>query len=334
MEQERKTIYSAIQPTGIITIGNYIGAINNWVKFLDDFNSIFAIADLHSLTVRQNPTEYRQRGLSFFAQLIASGLDPEKCILYFQSHVPAHAELTWLLNCYTYVGEMQRMTQFKDKSAKNEDNINMGLLDYPVLMAADILLYQSHYVPIGIDQQQHMEITRDIAIRFNNLYGDTFTVPEGYYPKVGAKIFSLQDPTAKMSKSDPDPNGSISIIEEPDSIARKIRRAVTDSETEVRYDVENKPGVSNLLVILSVMSRQSLESVIDKYTGYSYKELKEAVAESIIEHFAPIRAEYARLMKDKAYLLETAKEGASKAAYLASKTLRKVKRKMGLVELK
>ncbi|HHX49230.1 MAG TPA: tryptophan--tRNA ligase [Clostridiales bacterium] len=334
MEQGKKRIYSAIQPTGIITIGNYIGAINNWLKFLDDFDSIFAIADLHSLTVRQNPTEYRQRGLSFFAQLLATGLDPEKCVLYFQSHVPAHTELTWLLNCFTYVGEMQRMTQFKDKSAKNEDNINMGLLDYPVLMAADILLYQVHYVPIGIDQKQHLEITRDIAMRFNNIYGDVFTIPEGFYPKVGAKIFSLQDPTSKMSKSDPDPNGAISIIEDPDSIARKIKRAVTDSEREVRYDVENKPGVSNLLVILSAMSGQSLESVIDKYTGYSYKDIKEVVAEAVIEHLAPIRAEYTRLMKDKAYLMETAKEGALKAAYIANKTLRKVKRKVGLVELK
>lgn len=334
MEKEKKIIYSAIQPTGIITIGNYIGAIKNWINFLDDFNSIFAIADLHSLTVRQNPTEYRQRGLSFFAQLMACGLDPKKCILYFQSHVAAHAELTWLLNCYTYVGEMQRMTQFKDKAAKNEDNINMGLFDYPVLMASDILLYQSHFVPIGIDQQQHMEITRDIAIRFNNIHGDVFTIPEGYYPKVGAKIFSLQDPTAKMSKSDPDPNAAISIIEDPDSIARKIKRAVTDSEREVRFDFDKKPGVSNLLVILSAMKDEPLENVVDEYTGYSYKDIKQVVAEAIIERFSPIREEYARLMKDKAYLISVAKEGAEQASYLANKTLRKVKRKIGLVELK
>lgn len=334
MEQGRKTIYSAIQPTGIITIGNYIGAIKNWVDFIDDYDAVYSIADLHSLTVRQNPAEYRQRGMSFYAQLIACGVDPGKCVLYFQSHVPAHAELTWLLNCFTYVGEMQRMTQFKDKSARNEENINMGLLGYPVLMAADILLYKANVVPIGIDQKQHMEIARDIAIRFNNIYGEVFTIPEGFYPKVGAKIYSLQDPLAKMSKSDPDPNAAISIIDPPDVIARKIKRAVTDSEAEVRYDLEAKPGVSNLLTILAVMSNRSLEEVTEQYTGYRYKEFKDEVAAAVIEGLKPIQAEYERLVKDKAYLLSVAKEGAQKASWIASKTLRKVKRKLGLVELK
>lgn len=334
MEEKKKIIYSAMQPTGIITIGNYIGAVQNWLKFMDEYNAVFSIADLHALTVRQVPAEYRARNLSFFAQFLACGLDPEKCVLYFQSHVPAHSELTWILNCFTYVGEMQRMTQFKDKSAKNEDNINMGLLDYPVLMAADILLHQADLVPIGIDQQQHLEIARDIAERFNNIYNNVFTVPEGYYPKVGAKIFSLQEPTKKMSKSSPDPNASISIIEDADSIMRKIRRAVTDSEPGVGYDMENRPGVSNLLVILAAMTNSPLEKVIAEHTGTRYKDFKETVGEAIVERLAPVRQEYERLMKDKAYLLSIAKEGSEKANYFAQKTLRKVKKKIGLVELK
>ena len=232
--ERKKVVLSGIQPTGTITLGNYVGAVSNWGKMQDDYDSLFFIADLHALTVRREPAELRQMCMSFFAQLLACGIDPEKSVLYFQSHVPAHAELAWILNCNTYVGEASRMTQFKDKSAKHADNINMGLMDYPVLMAADILLFRSDLVPVGIDQKQHLELARDIAIRFNNRYGDTFVVPDGYIPKMGAKVCSLQDPTAKMSKSDPDPNGWVSVIEDESSIMKKFKRAVTDSGNEAR----------------------------------------------------------------------------------------------------
>lgn len=331
--QPKKVVYSGIQPTGIITIGNYIGAIDNWLKLQNDYNSIFGIADLHALTVRQNPAEYRARALSFFAQYLAAGIDPNKAIIYFQSHVPEHTELSWILNCYTYVGEMTRMTQFKDKSQKNEDNINMGLLDYPVLMASDILLYQTDLVPVGVDQKQHLEITRDIATRFNNLYSPTFVVPEAYISKQGAKVFSLQDPTAKMSKSDPDPNASVAIIEDPDSIMRKFKRAVTDCETTVEIR-EDKPGIMNLLTIMSVMTGESMESLAERYRDGGYAKFKQAVGESVVEKLRPLREEYARLMQDKGYLMQVAKDGAEKARYLARKTVSKVKRKIGLVELK
>ncbi|MBO5773535.1 MAG: tryptophan--tRNA ligase [Clostridia bacterium] len=331
--QPKKVVYSGIQPTGIITIGNYIGAIDNWLKLQNDYNSIFGIADLHALTVRQNPAEYRARALSFFAQYLAAGIDPNKAIIYFQSHVPEHTELSWILNCYTYVGEMTRMTQFKDKSQKNEDNINMGLLDYPVLMASDILLYQTDLVPVGVDQKQHLEITRDIATRFNNLYSPTFVVPEAYIAKQGAKVFSLQDPTAKMSKSDPDPNASVAIIEDPDSIMRKFKRAVTDCETTVEIR-EDKPGIMNLLTIMSVMTGESMESLAERYRDGGYAKFKQAVGESVVEKLRPLREEYARLMQDKGYLMQVAKDGAEKARYLARKTVSKVKRKIGLVELK
>ncbi len=331
--QGKKVVYSGIQPTGIITIGNYIGAINNWLKLQEDYNSIFGIADLHALTVRQNPAEYRARALSFFAQYLAAGIDPNKAIIYFQSHVRQHTELSWILNCFTYVGEMTRMTQFKDKSQKNEDNINMGLLDYPVLMAADILLYQTDLVPVGVDQKQHLEIARDIATRFNNLYSPTFVVPEGYIAKQGAKVFSLQDPTAKMSKSDSDPNASVAIIEDPDSIMRKFKRAVTDCETTVEIR-EDKPGIVNLLTIMSTMTGESMESLAERYRDGGYAKFKQAVGESVVERLKPVREEYNRLIADKAYLMQVAKEGAEKASYLAEKTLRKVKRKIGLVELK
>ncbi len=331
--QPKKVVYSGIQPTGIITIGNYIGAIDNWLKLQNDYNSIFGIADLHALTVRQNPAEYRARALSFFAQYLAAGIDPNKAIIYFQSHVPEHTELSWILNCYTYVGEMTRMTQFKDKSQKNEDNINMGLLDYPVLMASDILLYQTDLVPVGVDQKQHLEITRDIATRFNNLYSPTFVVPEAYISKQGAKVYSLQDPTAKMSKSDPDPNASVAIIEDPDSIMRKFKRAVTDCETTVEIR-EDKPGIMNLLTIMSVMTGESMEVLAERYRDGGYAKFKQAVGESVVEKLRPLREEYNRLIQDKAYLMQVAKEGAEKARYLARKTVSKVKRKIGLVELK
>ena len=329
---DKKIIYSGIQPTGIITIGNYIGAIQNWLKLQNDYDCIFGIADLHALTVRQVPAEYRKRALSFFAQYIACGLDSEKSILYFQSHVAEHTELQWILNCFTYIGEMQRMTQFKDKAAKHADNINMGLLDYPVLMAADILLYQTSLVPVGIDQKQHLEITRDIAIRFNNLYSPTFTVPEAYIGEHGAKVFSLQQPGQKMSKSDPDPNAAVSIIEEPDSIMKKFQRAVTDSDTAVRYDPDNKPGVSNLMVIMSEMSGMSLDEIERVYGDKGYAVFKKACGEAVIERLKPVKAEYDRLMGDKEYLLTVAREGADRARRIARRTLQKVKRKIGLVE--
>ena len=329
---DKKIIYSGIQPTGIITIGNYIGAISNWLKLQDDYDCIFGIADLHALTVRQVPAEYRKRALSFFAQYIACGLDHEKSILYFQSHVAEHTELQWILNCFTYIGEMQRMTQFKDKAAKHADNINMGLLDYPVLMAADILLYQTSLVPVGIDQKQHLEITRDIAVRFNNLYSPTFTVPEAYIGERGAKVFSLQQPGQKMSKSDPDPNASVSIIEEPDSIMKKFARAVTDSETVVRYDPENKPGISNLMVILSEIGGMSFDEIERVYGDKGYASFKKACGEAVVERLKPIKEEYDRLMGDKEYLLNVAKEGAEKARRIARRTMQKVKRKVGLVE--
>ena len=330
----KPVVYSGIQPTGIITIGNYIGAITNWLKLQGEYDCIYGIADLHALTVRQVPAEYRARALSFFAQYLASGLDPRKNILYFQSHVHEHAELSWILNCFTYIGEMQRMTQFKDKAAKHTDNLNMGLLDYPVLMAADILLYQAALVPVGADQKQHLEITRDIAIRFNNLYSPTFTVPEAYIGKQGARIFSLQDPSAKMSKSDPDPNGAVSVIEDENSIAGKFRRAVTDSENSVRYDPENKPGISNLMTIMSETGGMTIEEIEKNYRDKGYAVFKNAVAEAVIERLRPIREEYTRLMADKAYLMDIARDGAERAGRIARKTLSKVKRKVGLVELK
>ncbi len=328
---DKKVVYSAVQPTGCITLGNYIGAISNWLKLSEEYFSVFAIADLHALTIRQNPAEYRQRALSFFAQYLACGLDPEKCILYFQSHVPAHAELTWILNCFTYIGETNRMTQFKDKSAKHSDNINMGLMDYPVLMAADILLYQTDLVPVGIDQKQHLELSRDLAIRFNNLYSPTFAVPEPYIPKQGAKIFSLQDPTQKMSKSDPDANATISLIDPPEVIVRKFKRAVTDSDGTIAY-TEDKPGVSNLLTIFSSVTDKSIESIVSDYSGKGYAELKQGVADAVVEKLKPAQKRYAELLNDKAYLLSVAKEGAEKANKIANRTLSKVYKKVGLVE--
>ena len=329
---ENKIVYSAVQPTGCITLGNYIGAINNWLKLQDEYKSIFAIADLHALTVRQVPAEYRQRAVSFFAQYLACGIDPEKSIIYFQSHVPQHAELTWILNCFTYIGEASRMTQFKDKSAKHADNINMGLLDYPVLMAADILLYQTDYVPVGIDQKQHLELSRDLAVRFNNLYSPTFTVPEGYIPKQGAKVFSLQDPTKKMSKSDPDVNATVSLIDSPDAIMRKFKRAVTDCDGFIAYDEKNKPGVSNLLTILEAVTGKSVENWVNELEGKGYAELKRITGEAVVEKLRPIQERYNQIIGDKAYIMEVAQKVALEAQKIARRTLSKVYKKVGLVE--
>lgn len=330
LNEQKKIILSGIQPTGTITLGNYLGAVKNWQSMQSQFNSIFFIADLHALTVRREPAEFRQTALNFFAQFLACGLDPNQAIMYFQSHVHQHTELQWILNCNTYVGEASRMTQFKDKSAKHADNINMGLMDYPVLMAADILLFQSDLVPVGIDQKQHLELARDIAIRFNNRYGDTFKVPDGYIPKTGAKICSLQDPTAKMSKSDPDQNASVSIIDDEATIVRRFKRAVTDSGSEICAR-EDKPGITNLINIYSAIENKPVEAVEKEFAGQGYGTFKIAVGEAVAAKFKPIREEYMRYMADKAYIAQIAADGAQKAARLAERTLKKVKKKVGLV---
>lgn len=328
---DKKIIYSSIQPSGKITLGNYIGAVNNWLKIQEDEKNtcIFGIADLHAITVRQE--NYSEKLFSLMAFYLSVGLDKDKSIIYYQSHVPAHSQLQWLLNCYTYVGEMMRMTQFKDKSAKHSDNINMGLMDYPVLMAADILLYQADYVPIGIDQMQHLEITRDIAQRFNGIYGDVFTIPQGVLPKVGAKIGSLQDPTAKMSKSDPNPNAIITVLDTPDEIMFKFKRAVTDSGCEICYDPENKAGISNLLSIYSTVTNKSMEDAVADCQGLRYGEFKIKVAEAVISLLDPVRQKYNDLMNNKDYLLAVAKEGANKANEMANQTLDKVMKVLGFI---
>ena len=327
---KKQVIYSAIQPSGNITLGNYIGALRNFSLF-EDKESLFCVADLHSLTVRQDPAQLRKRSQSLAALYIACGLDPEKNVIYCQSHVPQHAELAWILNCYTYMGELNRMTQFKDKSQKHADNINAGLFTYPVLMAADILLYQTNIVPVGLDQKQHVEICRDIAQRFNGVYGDVFQIPEPYIRKTTAKIMSLSEPTKKMSKSDPD-ESFVSLFDEPDVIRRKIKRAVTDSEAEIRFDPENKPGVSNLLTILSALKNTTIEEVEKELSGLGYGALKEAAAETIVTEFAPIQSRYKEILADKTYLPNILKENAARAQYMALKTLRKVYKKVGLYQ--
>lgn len=330
---DKKIVYSGIQPTGNITIGNYIGAIKNWLSLQDDETTqcIYSIVDLHSLTVKQVPSELRQRSVSFFAQYLAMGLDPNKNIMYYQSHVHEHAALTWILNCMTYIGEASRMTQFKEKSKKNADNLNMGLMDYPVLMAADILLYGTNYVPIGVDQKQHLELARDLAERFNSRYSETFAIPEPFIGAVGAKIMSLQEPTKKMSKSEADANASILLLDDSDTIMRKIKRAVTDSDGEVRIG-EDKPGVTNLVTIYSAFTDKTMDEALKDLGGMNYGSLKVAVADSIIAKLAPIRAKYEEYMADKAYIAEIARQGAQRASAIASKTLRKVYKKVGLYQ--
>jgi len=329
---EKRTIFSGIQPSGELTLGSYLGAIKNWVELSDTYNCYYCIVDMHAITSRQNPADLRRRTLNQLAQYIACGLDPQKNTVFIQSHVPAHAELAWVLNCYTMFGELSRMTQFKDKSAKNSDNINAGLFTYPALMAADILLYQTDLVPVGEDQKQHVEITRDIAQRFNGIYGDVFRLPEPYIPKVGARIMSLTSPESKMSKSDKDPGGCIYIMQKPDEIMRAFKRAVTDSETSVRYDVLNKPGVSNLMQIYSVASGLNFEAIEKEFDGRGYGEFKPKVGEAVVELLRPIREQAERLISDKAYLENIYKEGADKAARASAKTLRKVYKKIGFVE--
>ena len=328
-EQTRKpVIFSGIQPSGMLTIGNYIGALSRFSQLQDDYDCIYCVVDEHAITVRQNPADLRRRCLELIALYIASGLDPEKSILYCQSHVSAHAELAWILNCYTYMGELSRMTQFKDKSAKHAENINAGLFTYPVLMAADILLYQTNFVPIGADQKQHLELCRDIAQRFNGVYGDVFTIPEPLISKTGARVMSLQEPDKKMSKSDLG-DGSVFLLDDPDTIRRKIKRAVTDSESEIRFDPENKPGVSNLLSMISALSGESMGSICAELDGQGYGALKARAADAVIAALEPLQAEYKRLIADKEYLFKVLNGSSEKAAYLASKTLRKVQKKIG-----
>ena len=328
----KKTLLSGIQPSGNLHLGNYLGAVKNWAALPDEFNCFYFMADLHTLTVRQNPAELRRRSTTQLAQYIACGLDPEKNVLFLQSHVHEHAELGWVLNCYTMFGELSRMTQFKDKCAKNADNINGGLFTYPSLMAADILLYQADYVPVGEDQKQHCELTRDIANRFNNLYGETFKVPEPYIPKVGARIMSLGNPTSKMSKSDP--TGCVFLMDSPEEIARKFKRAITDSDTErcVRYDPENKPGVANLMNIYASVTGKSFDEIESEFAGKGYGVFKPAVGDAVIETLRPIREEAERILADKAYLKQVYTDGAMKASSVARKTLRKVYKRVGLVE--
>lgn len=328
---DKKIIFSGIQPTGCITLGNYLGALKNWVNLQKDYNCIFSVVDLHSITVRQNPIELRKRCMDFLMQYLACGIDGKENIVYFQSHVSAHAELAWILNCYTYMGELSRMTQFKDKSSKHADNINAGLFTYPVLMAADILLYQTDLVPVGIDQKQHLEICCDIAKRFNGVYGDVFKIPEAYIPKEGAKIMSLQEPTNKMSKSDPNVNGFISILDDADTIRRKFKRAVTDSDGEIAYK-DGKDGIKNLLNIYSAVTGTSIDNAVAEFSGIGYGVFKERVAEAVIEELRPIRERYEELAKNKDYIKEIYTEGAMRANALAARTLKKVHRKLGYVD--
>lgn len=334
MEQTtKKRIFSGVQPSGNITLGNYLGAIKNWVSLQNDYECIFAMMDLHTITVRQTPAELRKRTLELLALYIACGIDPEKCTLFIQSHNSAHAELAWVLNCYTYMGELQRMTQFKDKSSRHSDNINAGLFTYPVLMASDILLYQTDLVPVGKDQLQHIEICRDVAQRFNSLYGDVFKIPEGLLVKSGAKIMSLQEPTKKMSKSDPNPKSFISMMDDFNVIAKKIKSAVTDSEGVIEYrpDDETKAGINNLLSIMAVMTGVTPEDVAKNFEGQGYGVFKSAVADAVVEHIQPIREEYDRIIKDKAYLEDIYKNGAQTAYRIARKTLGKVYKKVGFI---
>ncbi len=325
---EEKVLYSAVQPSGNLTIGNYIGAIRNWVNLQHEFTCYYAIADMHAITVRQDPAQLRHRTLELAALYIACGIDPAQCTLYVQSNVSAHAELAWVLNTLTYVGEMERMTQFKDKSLKHPENVNMGLMDYPVLMAADILLYQTDLVPVGIDQRQHLEITRDIAARFNNRYGETFRLPEGYIVKEGAKINSLQDPLHKMSKSDENPNASVYLSDDRDTVMRKFKRAVTDSDNCVVAS-EEKPGVTNLLNIYAAFKNCTVAEAEKQFEGKGYGDFKTAVGETVADVLAPIQAEQKRLLADKQYLADILKRGEENAFRTARKTLSKVYRKVG-----
>ena len=328
MINDKKVLFSGMQATGNLTLGNYLGALKNWVTLSDEYECFYSVVDMHSITVRQDPATLRKRARALLTLYLAAGLDPKKNCIYYQSHVSGHAELAWILNCFTYMGELSRMTQFKDKSAKHADNINAGLFTYPVLMAADILLYQADVVPVGIDQMQHLELTRDIAQRFNSIYGDVFTVPEAYIGKVGAKIMSLQEPSRKMSKSDENPNGSIYLMDDPDTIMRKFKRAVTDSEGQIRYRDE-QPGIKNLISIYCACTGKTPEEVEREFDGRGYGEFKPAVGEAVISVLKPLQERVAELTRDKAYIDSVIKNNAEKADYVANKTLRKVQKKVG-----
>lgn len=330
MEQQKKTIYSAIQPSGMLTLGNYLGALRNWVMLQNEYDCIYTVADLHAITVRQQTPAFRKQILETYALLIAVGVDPEKSLLFIQSHVAAHSQLSWILSCFTQFGELSRMTQFKDKSAKHADNVNAGLFTYPSLMAADILLYKADLVPVGADQKQHLEITRDIAARFNNIYGEVFTIPEGFIPKVGARVMSLQDPTKKMSKSDENVNSWVAILDKPEDIMRKFKRAVTDSESEVAFR-EGKDGVNNLMGIYSAITGKTLEAVTEEFAGKGYGDFKNAVGEAVVEELRPVREKFDDLMKNKDFLQETWRKGAVEAEKIANKTLSKVMKKIGFI---
>ncbi|MCR5222597.1 MAG: tryptophan--tRNA ligase [Lachnospiraceae bacterium] len=331
MIDNKKVLFSGMQATGTLTIGNYLGALKNWVALSEEYECFYSVVDLHSITVRQDPAELRKRARALLTLYIAAGLDPKKNCIYYQSHVSGHAELSWILNCFTYMGELNRMTQFKDKSAKHADNINAGLFTYPVLMAADILLYQTDVVPVGIDQMQHLEITRDIAQRFNAIYGDVFTIPEPYIGKVGAKIMSLQDPVKKMSKSDENPNASVYLMDDPDTIMRKFKRAVTDSLATIRY-TEEQPGIRNLIDIYSACTGKTPVEVEKEFDGKGYGDFKSAVGEAVVSVLKPVQERFYELEKDKTFIDSIIKENAEKANYFATKTLRKVQKKVGFPE--
>ncbi|MBQ9070500.1 MAG: tryptophan--tRNA ligase [Clostridia bacterium] len=330
MNKDRKTVFSGVQPSGNLTIGNYLGAIKNFSRFSEEYKTFYCVVDMHAITVRQVPAELRRRTYETLALYMACGLDEKKNTLFVQSHVPEHAELGWVLNCYTMFGELSRMTQFKDKSAKHAQNINAGLFTYPTLMAADILLYQTDLVPVGIDQKQHLELARDIAMRFNQVYSETFTVPEGYIPTDTMKIMSLAEPTAKMSKSDTNQNAVVYILDSKDDIMRKFKKAVTDSDAEVRYS-EDKPGVSNLMTIYRAFTNKTFDEIEREFSGKGYGDFKAAVGEACADGLAPVRDEFARLIADKAHLESVMKAGADEAHYYAMKTMSKVKRKIGFV---
>jgi len=328
--ENKKVIFSGIQPSGDLTLGNYLGALKNWVKLQDDYTCYFCVVDMHAITVRQTPADLRRRTLELLSIYIASGISPEKNTLFIQSHVPAHAECCWLLTCNTYMGELSRMTQYKDKSKKYGDSIGVGLFNYPSLMAADILLYNTDLVPVGKDQTQHLELTRDIATRFNSSYSPTFKIPEGYIPKAGSKIMSLQDPLKKMSKSSDNPNSYILIMDSPEVIKKKISRAVTDSLGIINY-TEEQPGVKNLLNILSAIKGTTPEELVVYYTGKGYADLKSDAADAIVSELSPIQAKVQELLKDKSYLESIYREGAAKASYVANNTLRKMQKKIGMI---
>nr|WP_294680392.1 tryptophan--tRNA ligase [uncultured Anaerotignum sp.] len=328
--EQKKRIFSGMQPSGVITLGNYLGALKNWTKLQDEYDCLYCIVDMHAITVRQDPVKLRKQARDLLVQYLAVGLEPEKNIMYYQSHVPQHAELGWILNCFTYMGELNRMTQFKDKCAKHADNINAGLFTYPTLMAADILLYQTDLVPVGEDQRQHLEITRDLAQRFNGVYGDVFKIPEAYIGKVGARVMALQEPTKKMSKSDDNQNNIITLMDDPKVIMNKMKRAMTDSDTEVRY-AEDKPGISNLLNIYCAVTGKSIAEAEKEFAGVGYGTFKTAVGEAVVAELEPVQKRVKELEANKDYLDAIIKEGAEKASRLADRTLTKVQKKVGFL---